>query len=652
MAVRRKNKTIIKGRRVTVIAPNPKVERSAYDLEQNIDALEKAYLVSTDKEEKAYIIKKVTELSDLLEKVYEANEKAFRSNPRGRKRNPSYTVEATPKSAIKGFTQVFDARTRTGAVSKAKRTVTGSPAAYTYKVSKAGKGKFEVEAKPKVAKKKSTLKALTGGSAIRKVRKTVSGPVSAYDFSVEKNPKRRRRNPGIYDDAIASIKKHSGSRGTGNMYIADVAQDLQKQGYSWEDIKKELIEIMRADEIVMMRADDPLEITPLIRKYAVQSGGQPNHIIYLTGNRRSKEAPKSSGLTAPSKQTRGIPAGWSQASGGFQGRSAGVSASGLLDAINKLSGGRSMTPVSIADLAKTLGVSQAEVKAAAEILASEGRAIVIPGGKQVARLNPTRKRERRNPPATGFLAAGKIYRKLEELKAQPSTPRRNAAIRKLEAALEKAYAAAYAAERAKDAALYAAPRSFSTTRKGGGVRKKKTNPRRRNRTIIKGKRITVFSPNPARKRVRNNSAVGAVKHIREEFSGRAPHKETDLYAPDGTPANLAKLGAVISITTTKGQIQPVHAPGHGLWLCADGKGHLHLASSLPRMFEGPAGSLGEVVEIEYKACKPHLGYRSPTDFFHEMGEEGGRKPTLYSDGKGGLKFKGGDYTISREGLRN
>jgi hypothetical protein len=39
-------------------------------------------------------------------------------------------------------------------------------------------------------------------------------------------------------------------------------------------------------------------------------------------------------------------------------------------------------------------------------------------------------------------------------------------------------------------------------------------------------------------------------------------------------------------------------------------------------------------------------------FFHKMGEEGGRRPELVADGKGGLKFKGGSYKIASEGIRD
>lgn len=57
--------------------------------------------------------------------------------------------------------------------------------------------------------------------------------------------------------------------------------------------------------------------------------------------------------------------------------------------------------------------------------------------------------------------------------------------------------------------------------------------------------------------------------------------------------------------------------------------------------------------IEYEAYKPHLyGKFSPTYlFFHKMGEEGGRQPELIVQNGCLMPIKG-DYTITREGIRN
>ena len=107
------------------------------------------------------------------------------------------------------------------------------------------------------------------------------------------------------------------------------------------------------------------------------------------------------------------------------------------------------------------------------------------------------------------------------------------------------------------------------------------------------------------------------------------------------------------IKAKKATIKPsTKNPAGIVWLCADATGKLHLCTSGARLVDGPARSFGEVSQIEYEAVKPHLGHPRPTIFFHKMGEEGGRRPELIADGQGGLKFKGGDYFITGDGVRN
>lgn len=152
---------------------------------------------------------------------------------------------------------------------------------------------------------------------------------------------------------------------------------------------------------------------------------------------------------------------------------------------------------------------------------------------------------------------------------------------------------------------------------------------------------------PAKKRNSSAKASPATRAIREKFTGTKSRKTATMNASNGTPKNLAKLGKLVLIKTANGTIKP----GNGItWLCADAKGKLHLATSAARLVEGPARNFGEVSQIEYEARKPHLGYKNQTIFFHKMGEEGGKKPVLIADGKGGLKLRGGSYRIEREGI--
>lgn len=139
----------------------------------------------------------------------------------------------------------------------------------------------------------------------------------------------------------------------------------------------------------------------------------------------------------------------------------------------------------------------------------------------------------------------------------------------------------------------------------------------------------------------------SVKFIRKEFAGTLG-KATDVFAPIGTPRNVAKLGRLLLIDTENATIKPTGI----VYLCADSKGKLHLCGSknVP-IYSGAAQSFGQVKKLEYETAKPHLYPGQGTiQFWHKMGEESGNRPTLYADGKGGLKFRGGSYKITREGI--
>lgn len=154
-------------------------------------------------------------------------------------------------------------------------------------------------------------------------------------------------------------------------------------------------------------------------------------------------------------------------------------------------------------------------------------------------------------------------------------------------------------------------------------------------------------------RSRAVKASKKVRTIREKFTGLKSRKTSVMNAPKGTPANLAKLGRLVSIKAEKGTLRPARRnPAQIVWLCADSRGKLHLCTTGDRLINGPAQSFGQIREIEYEAIKPHLGHKRPTIFFHEMGEEGGKRPELRADGAGGLKIQGGTYYITPEGIRD
>jgi hypothetical protein len=189
--------------------------------------------------------------------------------------------------------------------------------------------------------------------------------------------------------------------------------------------------------------------------------------------------------------------------------------------------------------------------------------------------------------------------------------------------------------------LAAKRKASSTARTRSMVaRRKRTTSRLAGRSIKKSSGLL-------KKRGRKNPSA---ESIRKEFAGSV-NGERDLFFPQGTPlGKLAKLGKLVSITTEEGTIKPIHGSA---WLCADTKERLHIGStSNAPLFNGPARSLGKVSKVEYESSKPHLGYKGPIIWFHHMGERGGTKPTLHADGKGGLVFKGGNYTLTRRGIEH
>lgn len=142
-------------------------------------------------------------------------------------------------------------------------------------------------------------------------------------------------------------------------------------------------------------------------------------------------------------------------------------------------------------------------------------------------------------------------------------------------------------------------------------------------------------------RRRNESGAAA---RREEFAGKVTGFK-DLFFPEGTPQELSTLGPLRLIRTAAGDIQPVNG---GAYLCQDAKGNLHIGASSDRpLWNGAAQSFGQVRRVEYECSKPHLGEPGKVIWFHDFEAP---LPELRADGKGGLRFVGGGYTIQREGI--
>jgi hypothetical protein len=218
-------------------------------------------------------------------------------------------------------------------------------------------------------------------------------------------------------------------------------------------------------------------------------------------------------------------------------------------------------------------------------------------------------------------------------------------------------------------------------------RKAASSRRTPNVTSRRGKKsATAAKPNPNDGR------------IFQEFTGSPSTKVTNgFHAHKSEPKNVDMLGSLteiklnnlnsgpilrfpIGVKTQNGKrtlvfskalidergktINPkrVHYLANPSLLCAkelgNGQRRLVIASKQPFVLangghENRVRPYGVVVQVSYRAPKPHLydGDTRAHEHFHNLGEEGGRQPTLKLD-NGWLRLHGGDYKIRSEGIRD
>jgi len=154
----------------------------------------------------------------------------------------------------------------------------------------------------------------------------------------------------------------------------------------------------------------------------------------------------------------------------------------------------------------------------------------------------------------------------------------------------------------------------------------------------------------AEKRLNPGKGSRKTREIYEKFNGRPARKTTTTTAPNGTPKNVAKLGALRLIKTTDGRKWAFSGSG-APDLAADSRGRLHVVGGSYRA--NPAGEhVGEIEQIEYETKKPHLGQPKKIIYYHRLGEEGGKRPRLVIDREGLIKIHGGDYRIEADGIHD
>lgn len=150
----------------------------------------------------------------------------------------------------------------------------------------------------------------------------------------------------------------------------------------------------------------------------------------------------------------------------------------------------------------------------------------------------------------------------------------------------------------------------------------------------------------------------AVEKFHREFRGIPTTGQVTRYAvPPGSPPDTPYLGEFHKIFLKGGQVLSFENNPAALLGTVNGRRRLLIGLAVP--YKTPNGAdpsralnYGEVIEVQYITPKPHLyGTFEAKLFFHELGEEGGKLPELILQ-NGRLSFRGGSYTIKREGIRN
>jgi hypothetical protein len=155
---------------------------------------------------------------------------------------------------------------------------------------------------------------------------------------------------------------------------------------------------------------------------------------------------------------------------------------------------------------------------------------------------------------------------------------------------------------------------------------------------------------------RNPGVTAKSKATKKLFTGTKSKKTLSLLAPKGAPRSMAILGKLVKVKTRSKTFTPPRKSGRNpegdIYLAASDSGQLYIVGESLPVVPGPPRDLGEIVEIDYTARKPHLGYGQTTEFFHELGEETGERPHLVTDSEGHLKIVGGEYYIEKDGIHN
>jgi len=469
---------------------------------------------------------------------------------------------------------------------------------------------YTVEAIPKYTKTVSeTVSAFTRGSAIRKVRGKVPGPKNIYRYSVEKNPdgttkyfdlvikKQAESTPKGWKYGIRYYKKGKGTQKLSGKDFLDL-----NTGYIYEKRERNTVRRRRRN-VAAGFVDDMGVFHPIRASYDYDPGrAGESRKRKRTVKKRVKKTVKRAAARRTVK--RAAP-------------KRSVKRAAPRRAAKRTVKRRSNVAAGFVD---DMGVFH-PIRASYDYdpgRVGEGRKRKKSAKKRTKKASARRTVKRAAPKRKTVKRASRVVKSTKKATRRTSSARRRNPTRR---GMRHEYSTAR--------------RATDTMGWRGRGRRRVAAERKRRRQSSAPRVYKKWNPSPA--------------EIRREFAG-AVSGERDLWFPHGTPQGLAKLGKLVSITTEEGTIKPVAGSA---WLCSDTKGKLHLGSvNGAPLYDGPKRNFGEVSKVEYLDVKKHLGHTQPTIFFHHVGEEDGRRPTLHADGEGGLVFRGGAYRIGPRGLEN
>ena len=172
-------------------------------------------------------------------------------------------------------------------------------------------------------------------------------------------------------------------------------------------------------------------------------------------------------------------------------------------------------------------------------------------------------------------------------------------------------------------------------------------------------RAALAKQNPKRK---TSASERKARKTYQMFAGRKPTRVSTRKvrtASVGPGKHYAKLGDLVKLVIRSGEISFDEGPRPIVATDAAGRriffiGGEQNLDQVPVVTASQAArvDLGEVYQLEYFARKK-FDHFVPVVYFHELGEENGKRPKLIYDRKHKLmRFEGGDYKIKAEGIVN